>query len=148
MSSHNSARARIEALTGVVAGIDTASTTVKRFFNGVTRGMSEAKLHDGQQALCTDADVKTGDHLLLVRLLLFDRFFFGGMRVKHVRAAVKTAVEKEQRSEQEAFPGGKAHESNRGWEKDFLHDPLPPVPGKKFFPVMPHSAMPHEHEHE
>lgn len=35
MSSHNSARARIEALTGVVAGIDTASTTVKRFFNGI-----------------------------------------------------------------------------------------------------------------
>ena len=125
MSSHNSARARIEALTGVVAGIDTASTTVKRFFNGVTRGMSEANVHDGQQALCTDADVKTGDHLLLVRLLLFDRFFFGGMRVKHVRAAVKTAVEKEQRSEQEAFPGGKAHGSKRRCEKNFLPDPLP-----------------------
>ena len=125
MSSHNSARARIEALTGVVAGIDTASTTVKRFFNGMTRGMSEANVHDGQQALCTDAGRKTRDHLLLVRLLLFDRFFFGRMRVKHVRAAVKTAVEKEQRSEQEAFPQRKAHESNRGWEKDFLLDPLP-----------------------
>lgn len=62
--------------------------------------------------------------VLLVRLLLFDRFFFGRMRVKHVRAAVKTAVEKEQRSEQEAFPGGKAHESKSREGKDFLPDPL------------------------
>ena len=123
MISHNSARARIEALTGVVAGIDTASTTVKRFFNGMTREMSEANVHDGQQALCTDAGRKTRDHLLLVRLLLFDRFFFGGMRVKHVRAAVKTAVEKEQRSEQEASSNEKRMNRNRGREKTFSRTP-------------------------
>jgi len=47
MSSHYSARARIEARSGAKAGSGAASIMPKRSFNGEKRGSSEANLLDG-----------------------------------------------------------------------------------------------------
>ena len=41
---HFSARARTGPRSGVGVGIDAASTTAKRFFNGESRGRSQTKL--------------------------------------------------------------------------------------------------------
>ena len=46
-----SARARIVSRSGVGVGIDAASTTMKRFFNGRPRGSSQAKLLEGHPPL-------------------------------------------------------------------------------------------------
>ena len=50
MSSHYSARARIEARSGAKAGSGAASIMPKRAFDGEKRGSSEAMLPAGQQA--------------------------------------------------------------------------------------------------
>ena len=68
--------------------------------------------------------MKTGDRLTAARLLRFHFRFLGGTHVKCVRAAVKTAVEKEQRREGEACPRQIAESAKREGRKSFPSDPL------------------------
>ena len=64
MKRHISSRARIELRGGERVGIDTASTTVARSFNGNARSSSQAKVLDGHQAAA---------------LIVCIRMFFGRM---------------------------------------------------------------------
>ena len=88
-------------------GIDTASTTpkAKPISDGASRGRSQLPgqapgwLPAGSPLVGLPLNLKvwTKDALELARLLLFDRGFKRGTATMCVRAAFKTAVEKDQR---------------------------------------------------
>ena len=87
-------------------GIGTASTTPKPICDGTSHGRSQAKLLGklqeagwlpaGSPLVGLPPKVWTGDALELARLLRFDRGLKRGIATMRVRAAFKTAVEKEQ----------------------------------------------------
>ena len=102
-SRHFVARARMGLRGGVQARIDTASTTVHHSLDTVARRKSQLLPPAASRVRTLFADLETHVPLDAQRLLGFACRLHGRTHATHVRAPMKTAMEKDQTRERERY---------------------------------------------